>query len=48
MGGEALLRLDPAEVLRLITQHPPQILDEPVNQRGEMDRIPVLQSRFVI
>jgi hypothetical protein len=40
MRGEPLLRLDPSKVLRLIAQHPPQILDEPVEQRGEVDRIP--------
>jgi hypothetical protein len=38
--GEPLLRFNGGEVLHVIAQDPAQILDEPVEQRGEVQRIP--------
>ena len=37
--GETALRLDGREVLQVIAAEPAQVLDEPVEQRGEVQRI---------
>ena len=38
--GQPFLRFHAAAVLRFIAEDPAQVLDEPVKQRGEMDRVP--------
>ena len=38
--GQAFLRFDGGEVLHLVAEEPAQVLDEPVDQRGEVDRVP--------
>jgi hypothetical protein len=38
--GEAPLGFDGGEVLQVIADKPAQVLDEPVEQRGEVQRVP--------
>jgi hypothetical protein len=38
--GEAALGFDGGEVLQVIAGEPAQVLDEPVEQRGEVQRVP--------
>ena len=38
--GEPLLGFDGGEVLQVIAAEPAQVLDEPVEQRGEVERVP--------
>ena len=40
MRGQAALRLDGGEVLDVVAEEAAQVLDEPVQQRGEVDRVP--------
>ncbi len=37
--GEPLLRLDRGEVLEVVADEPAQVLDQPVEQRGEVQRV---------
>ena len=37
--GEALLRFDRGEVLEVVAEEPAQVLDQPVEQRGEVQRV---------
>jgi hypothetical protein len=38
--GQALLRFDGGEVLQVVAEEPAQVLDQPVEQRGEVQRVP--------
>ena len=40
VGRQPSLRFDRAEVLRVITEDAAQVLNEPVHQRGEVQRVP--------